>query len=106
MIDTQLKKGLLEMCVLKYLSGDPSYGYEIMVGVAEHAAISESTLYAILHRLESQGMLSTYREEHDGRLRKYYEITRAGIIKLNEFKGENAKMQQILGYIIGGEDEV
>ena len=102
-MDSQLKKGLLEMCVLRYLSSKSSYGYEIITNISEYAVISESTLYTILYRLEKNQYLTTYREEHEGRLRKYYKITNKGKKKLNEFKGENIKMQQILTYIIGGE---
>lgn len=105
-MDSQLKKGLVEMCVLKYLSKQPSYGYEILTDVSKHISISESTLYTILYRLERRGSLTTYREEHDGRLRKYYEITDEGLLKLEDFKKENIKMQQILNYIVGGKNEV
>jgi Predicted transcriptional regulators len=104
-MDSQLKKGLLEMCVLRHLSSQPSYGYEIITDISEYATISESTLYTILYRLEKNKCLATYREEHDGRLRKYYKITKEGKKRLKEFKGENIKMQQILTYIIGGKDE-
>lgn len=104
-MDSQLKKGLLEMCVLKYLSHNPSYGYEIMTNVSQYDPISESTLYTILYRLERNNFLTTYREEHDGRLRKYYKITRKGRERLREFKGENIKMQQMLTYIIGENNE-
>ena len=101
-MDSQLKKGIIEMCVLKCISNSPSYGYEIMTDVSIYTSITESTLYTILHRLKNQGYLTTYTEEHDGRLRKYYEITSEGVNKLNEFIGGNAKMQKILNYIIGG----
>jgi PadR family transcriptional regulator PadR len=98
-MDTQLKKGLLEICVLKYLSRQPSYGYEIMLGMSKGTLLSESTLYSILRRLEVGGYLETYREEHDGRLRKYYEITRDGATRLNEFRTEAARIEEILKYI-------
>jgi PadR family transcriptional regulator PadR len=77
-----------------------------MSAVAEYAPMSESTLYTILKRLENQGCLSTYREEYDGRLRKYYEITKIGGVKLNEFKMEYAEIQPMLNYILGGNNEV
>jgi PadR family transcriptional regulator PadR len=104
-MDTQLKKGLLEICVLRYLSSDPSYGYEIMLGVSQQMPMSESTLYSILSRLASSGYLTTYREEHDGRLRKYYEITRDGVIRLDEFRAESARVEKILSYIRGGHND-
>lgn len=101
-MDSQLKKGLVEMCILRYLSHHPSYGYEILTDISKYTSISESTLYTVLYRLERQGSLETYREEHDGRLRKYYKITHEGLVKLEEFKKENMKMQRLLNYIVGG----
>jgi PadR family transcriptional regulator PadR len=105
-VNVQLKKGLLETGVLRYLARQPSYGYEIISTVSQYTPLSESTLYTILKRLESQGYLTTYREEYDGRLRKYYEITKTGMVKLDEFQLEYAEIQQILNYILGGNDEV
>jgi PadR family transcriptional regulator PadR len=105
-MNTQLRKGLLETCVLKYLAQQPSYGYGIISAVSEYAPMSESTLYTILKRLENQGCLSTHREEYDGRLRKYYEITKVGDAKLNEFRSEYAEIQPILNYILGGNNGI
>ena len=74
-MDSQLKRGLLEYCVLAFLLPEPSYGYEIIKHISPIIHISESTLYPILKRLENQRLVSTYKEAYNGRLRKYYRIT-------------------------------
>ena len=71
-MDIQLKRGLLEICVLCALLHEDSYGYKIIKDVSEYVEISESTLYPILRRLEAAGALTVYSAEHNGRLRKYY----------------------------------
>ena len=87
-MDTQRKKGLLDICVLAVLNRGPSYGYLIIREVSECIQVSESTLYPILKRLEQSGSLVTYRREYNGRMRKYYEITDAGREKIQEFLDE------------------
>ena len=104
-MDTQLKKGLLEICVLKCIEKEESYGYKIITDVSKYIEISESTLYPILKRLEDSKCLSTYNEEHSGRLRKYYKITDLGIDKLNNFKEENKKLKKVINYILGGKKD-
>ena len=84
-MDAQLKKGLLDVCVLSVLREGESYGYKIITDIAPYIAISESTLYPILKRLESAGSLTVYSVEHNGRLRKFYSITDAGRKKIAEF---------------------
>lgn len=100
-MDTQLKKGLLEVCVLKCLSISDSYGYEIINQVSPYVEISESTLYSILKRLESQKCLKTYKEEHNGRLRKYYKLTKTGRAKMNDFAEEYQKLTRAINYVLG-----
>ncbi|MBQ7309326.1 MAG: PadR family transcriptional regulator, partial [Clostridia bacterium] len=78
-MDIQLKRGLLEVCVLAAIKDEESYGYQIVKDVKPYIAISESTLYPILRRLEEAGMLTVRSVEHTGRLRKYYRITDAGL---------------------------
>ena len=74
-MDIQLKRGLLDVCVLAALRRADSYGYQIVKEIQPYIAISESTLYPILRRLEEAGQLTVYAIEHNGRLRKYYRIT-------------------------------
>ncbi|WP_343247182.1 PadR family transcriptional regulator [Diplocloster hominis] len=98
-MDTQRKKGVLDVCVLSVLKRGPSYGYMIIGDVSQCIEISESTLYPILKRLESTGFVTTYKQEHNGRTRKYYEITEMGIGKINEFLGEWEEMKQIYNFV-------
>ena len=78
-MDVQLKRGILEICVLASVKGEDSYGYRIIKDIQPYMEISESTLYPILKRLESSGCLTHYSVEHNGRLRKYYQITKEGL---------------------------
>lgn len=107
-MDTQRKKGILDVCVLAVLSKKPSYGYELIGEVSKCITISESTLYPILKRLESGGYVTTYKQEHNGRIRKYYRITEAGMEKTRDFLSEWEEMQQIYLYVhnlIKGEEQ-
>ena len=81
-VDIQLKKGILDVCVLHAISKGESYGYKIISDLEGVIEISESTLYPILKRLESGGFLTTKTAEYSGRLRRYYKITPAGLKKL------------------------
>lgn len=88
-MDVQLKRGILEVCVLSSLLREDSYGYKIIKDLKGHQMdISESTLYPILRRLEGAGMLKVYSKEYNGRLRKYYAITQEGREKIREFLEE------------------
>lgn len=84
-MDVQLKKGLLEACVLAALKREESYGYKIITDISPYIEISESTLYPILKRLETMSCVTTRTKEHNGRLRKYYMITEAGKQRIREF---------------------
>ena len=101
-MDTQLKKGLLDVCILKCLSVEVSYGYKLIIDISKHIEVSESTLYPILKRLEEQGHLTTYKEEHNNRLRKYYQITATGQKKLKSLIKEVKKLHAVLDFIEGG----
>ena len=84
-MDIQLKRGILEVCALAVLRRGDSYGYQLVRDVSEWIPISESTLYPILKRLEGGGLVTVYSVEHNGRLRKYYRITEAGVNRIQEF---------------------
>ena len=84
-MDIQLKRGLLDVCVLAAIRTEDSYGYRIIKDMKPYLELSESTLYTILKRLESADMLKVYSMEFEGRLRKYYHITGRGISRINEF---------------------
>ena len=95
-MDVQIKRGLLEVCVLAAIKNRESYGYQIVKGISPYTQISESTLYPILRRLEASALLQVWTEEYNGRLRKYYYITPLGRNRIEEFREE-------LGRWSGGE---
>ena len=87
-MDIQLKRGLLDVCVLAAIENEESYGYKIIKDLKPYVELSESTLYTILKRLELAQMLTVRSVEHGGRLRKYYRITQAGLRRIEEFREE------------------
>jgi len=87
-MDIQLKRGLLDVCVLAAIKDQDSYGYQIIKDMKPYIALSESTLYTILKRLENADMLTVRTVEHGGRLRKYYRITGEGLKRIEEFKAD------------------
>lgn len=99
-MDVQMKKGLLEICVLASLKDGESYGYQIVKDVSAYIEISESTLYPILKRLDNGGYLTTYTSEYNGRLRKYYSITPNGRERISEFIREWDEIQRAYEYIL------
>lgn len=101
-MDAQLKKGLLEVCVLSAIEKEESYGYKIISDLAPYIEISESTLYPILRRLESGGAVTTRSEAYNGRLRKYFRITEIGKGKIQEFIEDMEQFEKISKFIIRG----
>ena len=101
-MDAQLRRGLLEVCVLAAVERHDSYGYQIIREIEPFVEISESTLYPILRRLEAGEMLSVYSVEHSGRLRKYYQITQRGRDRLAEFQQEWGEIMRIYSFSAGG----
>ncbi|MBQ6421806.1 MAG: PadR family transcriptional regulator [Clostridia bacterium] len=101
-MDAQLKRGLLDVCVLAAIKGEDSYGYRIIKDLKPYIALSESTLYTVLKRLENAGMLTVRTAEHDGRLRKYYRITDVGLRRLEDFKNEWKEVISIYQYVAKG----
>ena len=83
-MDAQLKRGLIDICVLAAIRDEDSYGYRIIKTVKPYIEISESTLYPVLRRLGENDMLSVRSVEHNGRLRKYYHINQAGMDAFSE----------------------
>ena len=105
-MDIQLKRGLLDVCVLSAIRDRESYGYKIIKDLKPCITLSESTLYTILKRLESAGALTVRTAEHDGRLRKYYRITQAGAKRLEEFKAEWREVMSVYKFITKEESHV
>ena len=98
-MDIQLKRGLLDVAVLAAIKDEDSYGYKIIKDLKPYVDVSESTLYPILRRLESAELLTVRNAEHNGRLRKYYHITDAGLLRLAEFKSEWREILSIYKFV-------
>ena len=98
-MDIQLKRGLLDVCVLAAIKSQDSYGYQMIKDIKPYMEISESTLYPILRRLEAGQMLTVRSAEHGGRLRKYYHITEQGLRRLEEFREEWQEIQRIYQFL-------
>ena len=103
-MDIQLKRGLLDVCVLAAIKSEPSYGYKIIKDMKPYLELSESTLYTILKRLESAEMLTVNTAEHNGRLRKYYHITAAGLQRIEEFKEDWQEILSIYRFVTKEEE--
>lgn len=98
-MDAQLKRGLLDVCVLTAIKDEDSYGYKIIKDMQPYLKMSESTLYTILKRLELANMLTVKSVLHDGRVRKYYHITKAGLGRIEDFKEEWREVMSIYRFV-------
>ena len=101
-MDIQLKRGMLDVCVLAAIKNEESYGYKIIKDVKPCIELSESTLYTILKRLEGAKMITVRSAEYNGRLRKYYKITAAGLDRIEEFRREWKEMISIYEFVEKG----
>ena len=101
-MDAQLKRGFLDVCVLASINRQDSYGYQIVKDVPSSLHLTESTLYPLLKRLKSAGLLTVYAIEHNGRLRKYYRITPAGVTYLDEFLKDWDDVLDVYEYVKRG----
>lgn len=98
-MDVQLKRGILDVCVLTAIKNEDSYGYKIIKDMKPYIEISESTLYTILKRLELAKMLTVRTVEHGGRLRKYYRITAVGLNRIEDFKEEWKEIMLVYQFV-------
>jgi len=98
-MDIQMKRGLLDVCVLAAIKDRDSYGYQIIKDIKPYVEISESTLYPILRRLESGRLLTVRSAEHNGRLRKYYHITQLGLERIDAFRKEWEELLSIYKFV-------
>ena len=101
-MDAQLKRGFLDVCVLASINRQDSYGYQIVKDVPSSLHLTESTLYHLLKRLESAGLLKVYAIEHNGLLSKYYLITPAGVTYLDEFLKDWDDVLDVYEYVKRG----
>ncbi len=104
-MDIQMKRGLLDVCVLAAIKEEDSYGYQIIKDIKPFIEISESTLYPILRRLEAAELLTVRTAEHNGRLRKYYHITQAGLGRIEDFKNEWKEIMSIYKFVTKGDGD-
>lgn len=100
-IEVQLKKGVLGLCVLALLSRGDSYAYEIASRMADAVDMGEGTIYPLMRRMQSEGLVVTYLEESpSGPSRKYYRITETGRSRLaeqiNEWRGFTAAVDTLI----------
>ncbi len=105
--NTQLLKGILEFCVLKLISREPTYGYEIVMNLKQvgFSDLSESTLYPLL-RLEQQGKVTVERRPSPkGPSRKYYIVTEEGRKALLEFRQDWSQLCQLVEKIFKEEPD-
>ena len=104
-MDIQLKRGLLDVCVLAAIKNEESYGYKIIKDMKPYLELSESTLYTILKRLETAKLLTVRSAEHGGRLRKYYRITQAGTQRILEFREDWKEMLAVYQFVMREGDQ-
>ncbi|MBQ2390428.1 MAG: PadR family transcriptional regulator [Clostridia bacterium] len=104
-MDIQLKRGLLDICVLAAIKSEDSYGYKIIKDIKPYVTVSESTLYPILRRLEASECLTVRSVEHNGRLRKYYHITKNGLDRISAFTEEWKEIMSIYKFVTKEEEE-
>lgn len=98
-MNIQIKKGLLEYCVLAELCRGESYGYQMIRDISEWIEISESTLYPILKRLEAEQFVKTRNVEHNNRIRRYFQLTEKGSEHLTDFMSEQTELLRIIEFI-------
>lgn len=99
-MNTQFRKGIIEMCVIALIDKNDMYGYEIVQSLAEFMEINEGTIYPILRRITKEGYFTTYlKESSSGPARKYYRITPVGKIFLDDLKKEWNKIKTMVDKI-------
>lgn len=100
-MDTQLKKGVLDLCVLSILEKKDHYGYELVQKISKDIQITEGTLYPILRRLKKEELVQTYlKESSEGPSRKYYSLTIRGKQKIKQMKKDWEEFAQKVNRIL------
>jgi PadR family transcriptional regulator PadR len=104
-VGAQLRKGVVEYCVLGLLSREPMYGWQLSETLTSHGMIASiGTLYPVLGRLREKGFVVSFDEASDaGPVRKYYRLTTAGIDRLDAFRASWAPFQRTVQELIEGE---
>ena len=96
-MDAQLKKGLLNICILQFLKQCDMYGYDIVKCIQRYFSdTDESTVYAVLRRLNKDGLTDMYYSEHsNGPKRKYYRLTDNGEKALSGYVSSIREMEKM-----------
>jgi PadR family transcriptional regulator PadR len=102
-VQVQLKKGVLELCVLALLSQSDAYGYDIASRLAKGIGMGEGTIYPLMRRMQADGLVETYLvESSSGPPRKYYKLTAGGTASFAAQKAEWTAFSQAVNDILGG----
>jgi len=102
-VQVQLKKGVLELCVLALLSRGDAYGYEIAGRLAKGIEMGEGTIYPLMRRMQADGLVETYLVESSaGPSRKYYKLTAVGHASFAAQKTEWSAFSTAVNEILGG----
>lgn len=100
-MNTQFKKGALELCVLSLLAGGDKYGYELTERISSEMSIAGGTLYPILRKLKEDEYVTTYLvESESGPARKYYRLTEQGIQYQRTLKVEWEEFTKAVGKLV------
>jgi len=103
-LDSQMKKGVLDLCVLSILDREDCYGYQLVERVSSAVEISEGTIYPLLKRLQKENLLSSYIiESSEGPARKYYRLTDSGRSRFMDMKRDWREFAERVNALIGGE---
>jgi len=102
----QVAGALLDGCVLSLLTKEDAYGYSLTQFVKDELGVSESTLYPVMRRLQTDDCLTVYDEPHNGRNRRYYRITERGMEKYNELTEAWTEFKRRVDGIIFQQQEV
>ncbi len=104
-MNTQFKKGILEMCILAIISKRDMYGFEVIDSLSKEIDVNENTVYPILRRLTGQGLFETYIEQTKvGAPRKYYRMTNLGKEKLSDYETEWRSFLEGVFKLLGGNE--
>lgn len=100
-MNTQYKKGVIELCVLSLLMQRDCYGYEVAEYLSRHIDIADGTVYPVLRKLKKEGLLTTYLSESSGGPpRKYYSITDEGAAAYKRDKREYLEFAEAIRRIL------
>ena len=105
-MNSQYKKGVLELCVLSLLRGRDRYGYEISEYLSQHIDIADGTVYPLLRKLKADGLVTTYlQEESGGPPRKYYKLTQLGEDVYSMARAEYLRFAEAFRGLLKEDDE-